>query len=312
MDPQLQVEELVAPLRRDLTSGASDVGRAAAEILRRAAVRLPAGSVEELRWGLGEVSRHVLDAQPSMAPLVRLVSSVVLAVESARTLDEARLAAAHVADTFRAQAAERVGEVARHAVEVLPAGGTIATFSSSATVLAALSAEGEARGLRVVCFESRPLSEGRVLASRLAEAGIDVVYAVDAAIHTLLPTCDAALVGADSIGDRGVVNKIGSTVLARAAADAGIPFYVLADETKLLPTGMAQTVADDRPAAEVWEGPAGVEVWNRYFEILPTRWVTGFVTEHGVLGVDELERLRAALEVPVGVRSWAAERASRG
>ena len=73
MDPDQHLDALVAPLRADVVSGASAIGRMAAEVLRRAAIRLQAGSLEEYRWAMGEVSAKVLDAQPAMAPLVALV-----------------------------------------------------------------------------------------------------------------------------------------------------------------------------------------------------------------------------------------------
>ncbi len=74
MDPDQHLDALVAPLRADVVSGASAaIGRMAAGILRRATIRLQAGSLEEYRWAMGEVSAKVLDAQPAMAPLVALV-----------------------------------------------------------------------------------------------------------------------------------------------------------------------------------------------------------------------------------------------
>jgi len=134
MDAESAVDELVAPLRADTLSGASVLGRTAADVLRRAAVRLQAGSLEELRWGLGDVCRRILDAQPSMAPLVTLIRRVMAAVEEADSLESGRLAAAHAADEFRQGAEARIRAVAAAAVEILPAGGTVATLSSSATV----------------------------------------------------------------------------------------------------------------------------------------------------------------------------------
>jgi len=58
-------DHLVAPLRDDVTSGASHLAAAAAEVLSEAAARLPAASVDELRSSLGSLCLLVLDAQPS-------------------------------------------------------------------------------------------------------------------------------------------------------------------------------------------------------------------------------------------------------
>lgn len=331
MDQHRRFDALVAPLRDDVVSGASVLAKTAAEVLRRAAIRLQAGSLEELRWGLGEVSRKVLEAQPAMAPLLSLVRDVVVAVEGAGSLEDGRLAAAHAADAFRSAFEGRVEAVAEQALAVLRRGGLVGTISSSSTVRTALlHAAGDrskggadpsepkmgaaasehdkgaemSRGFRVLCFESRPMNEGRSLAETLAAAGVDVDYAVDAAAYSLVPTCDVVVIGADSIGDRGVVNKIGSASVAGAARAAGVPLYALADETKILPRGFPQILDDDRPGDEVWAAPPGVRVWNRYFEVIPLQHLTGVVTERGVFSVSELEEMRSGIDAPEGLRRW--------
>jgi translation initiation factor 2B subunit (eIF-2B alpha/beta/delta family) len=171
-----------------------------------------------------------------------------------------------------------------------------------------LTEEAGPRGITVLCFESRPVNEGRHMAAALAKAGVDVVFAVDAAAQLLVPEADAVLLGADSIGDLGAVNKIGSASLAQAARVAGVPVHVLADETKILPRGFPQVLDDDRPGAEVWDAPPGVRIWNRYFEVVPLEWVTSVVTDLGVHSPQALEDRRAALDFPMGLRAWAASR----
>jgi translation initiation factor 2B subunit (eIF-2B alpha/beta/delta family) len=305
MESDERLDALVAPLRADVVSGAAAVAKTAAEIMRRVAIRSPAGSLEELRWVLGEASKRVLEAQPVMAPLVLLVRNVLAAVESAGTVETGRHAGAAAADEFRMGLETRTAAVAARASEVLPPGGVVATMSSSSTVRAALLSACAARACGVVCFESRPMLEGRALATALARAGIAVTFAVDAAAYSLVPTCDLVLLGADSIGDRGVVNKIGSASIASAAARAGVPVYVLADESKLLPRGFPQAVDDDRPGEEVWTPQEPVRVWNHYFEALPLDHVTGVVTESGLLSERDLADLRSRIPFPETLRRWA-------
>ena len=164
----------------------------------------------------------------------------------------------------------------------------------------------------MLCFESRPVNEGRDLARALAEAGVDVRYAVDAAAHLLVRECDAVFFGADSIGDQGVVNKIGSAIIAHSARAAAVPVVVLADDTKILPRGFPQALDDDRPAGEVWSAPDGVAVWNRYFEAVPMEYVTWVVTEDGPLPPSALEERREVLDLPVGLKAWASSRSRAG
>jgi translation initiation factor 2B subunit (eIF-2B alpha/beta/delta family) len=305
MDAEDRLQALVAPLRSDVVSGAATVAKTAAEVMRRAAIRLPAGSLEELRWGLGEAGRRVLEAQPAMAPLVQLVRSVLAAAERAEGVEDGRHAAASAAEEFRGQLEQRSRAVAERAAEILQDRSTVATISQSSTVRAALLAGEQARSRTVVCFESRPMREGCELAASLAAEGVQVTFAVDAAAHSLVSSCEIVLMGADSIGDRGVVNKIGSAALAQAAARHGVPVYVLADESKLLPHGFPQPVDDDRPAEEVWTPQPRLRVWNRYFEVVPIEDVTGVVTEAAVLDAGGLERVRDGIGFPEPLRRWA-------
>ncbi len=304
MDRTQQLEALISPLRADTVSGAAVVGRLAAEVVRRAAVRVQAGSPEELRWALGEVVVKVMEAQPAMAPLVSLARDVLDAVEDAYDVEGGRHLAAQAAQAFRIGLETRAQVVASRGAALLPQEGTVATTSSSSAVRAALLHGAGARNLRVLCLESRPFKEGQLLAASLAKAGVSVVYAVDAAAATLLPDCDMVLLGADSIGDEGVVNKIGSSALAESAHRLGVPVHVISDETKILPPGFPQHIQDDRPAEEVWKAPAGIRVWNRYFETIPQQWITSVVTEAHTFTPSELEAHRRRIVVPRALSTW--------
>lgn len=303
----MNLDALVAPLRADVVSGAAVVSRAAAAAMRRGAVNLPAHDSRELGVALGALSVRVMEAQPAMAPLVQLLTDVLGAVDPDAPLEDARRSAAEAAEGFRASLEERSARLASILAREIPTGSRILTISSSSTVRSAL-VEARGRDIRVLCLEGRPMNEGQGLARTLAHAGIPVTLAVDAAGESLVGESDLVLLGADSVGDSGVVNKIGSLALARAAAARSVPVWVAADRTKWLPPGFPQFHADDRPPDEVWRGARGVRVWNRYFERLPFELVGQIVSDAGVLSPDELRTRRAALEAAPVLSEWAASR----
>lgn len=307
MDAQPGLDDLVAALRADVSSGAAPLARRAAETMRAAAVRLPATSQGELRDGLGRLAREVLRAQPAMAPMVHLAIAVLDAVDGADDLRDARRAGAAAAQAFGDEVDERRRRVVRNAESLLPEEGAVLTVSSSSTVRALLLGRERRGSLRVVCLEGRPLMEGRTLAADLARHGVPVTLAVDAAAGSLVPECARVLAGADSIGDLGVVNKIGTRAAAEAANRAAVPFHVIADRTKILPPGFPQHLADNRPADEVWDAAEGIDVWNRYFEALPLDLVTSLVTDAGVFASDQVEDYRRGLRVPDALRPGADE-----
>jgi len=294
----MDIEPLVAPLRADVVSGATAVARKATGVVRRLAAEAPRDGLPAFRSRLEELAVGILDAQPAMAPLVTLSSGVLRAASEAEDEVDARDAVRGL-ESATAGVARAAGSLFRSSSE------RVLTLSASSTVEAALTRAADDRRIRVRCLEGRPVCEGRGLARRLARAGVRVTLAVDAAAELLVGDCDRVLLGADSVGDAGVVNKIGSVAVARAARAAGVPVHVLTDRTKLLPAGFPQPVDDDRPGEEVWRAPRGVRVWNRYFEHIPLELVASVVTEDGVQAARELEEERRHIEVPSRLREWA-------
>jgi translation initiation factor 2B subunit (eIF-2B alpha/beta/delta family) len=244
-----------------------------------------------------------MDAQPSMAPLVHLLTQVLEALEDDISLEEARRRAARAAETFRDRLDAQGRELSDALADALPDSQTVLTHSASNSVRSGLLKA--RKGIKVICLESRPQNEGHGLARTLAQAGIPVTLAVDAAAESLVPRADLVLLGADSVGDRGVVNKIGSAAVARSAQAHGVPVWVAADATKWMPPGFPQFVADDRPADEIWRGARGVRVWNRYFECLNFELMDRLVCGSGVLSRAELDDRRAELRAAPALLAWA-------
>jgi translation initiation factor 2B subunit (eIF-2B alpha/beta/delta family) len=370
----MDLDRRVAALHADTTAGAAEIAVRAARLLASAAREIPAADATAFAEALTGLTLRILDAQPVMAPLVALAREVVGTLgapssggpgahehrdpASPSRLAALRSGAAEAAGAFAESLPRRQGAVAAEAaLHLLGMEGALLTLSRSSTVERALVEAARRRAsagpaprypLEVVCLESRPGLEGRTLAEALAGAGARVTLAVDAALESLIGGCDALLLGADSIGDAGFVNKIGSAAAAHAARRHAAPVIVLADTTKLLPPGFPQPLGENRPANEVWDGagatgagraddagrpaaeataaeraagadppagdtpdrPPGIHIWNRYFEAVPPELVTLVITEQGALTPAELAGLRAALPVPAALRGWATGRPS--
>jgi translation initiation factor 2B subunit (eIF-2B alpha/beta/delta family) len=303
-----RLEALVTPLRDDVRSGAAQLAYRAANVLREVAGWDGVTGPGDLRALVAEAGIRIIEAQPAMAPLVALAAHVLNAMDGVEGLEEARGSARLAARAFATSLDARAETLARRASALLPAEGDILTLSSSSTVRRVLLLDPLVRRGRVVVLESRPAREGKATARALAEAGIPVLFAVDAAAATLVEGCRVVLLGADSIGDRGVVNKVGSLAAVLGALRADVPVLVAADTTKILPPGFPQRLSDDRPGHEVWSAPDGVTVWNRYFEALPLAAVDVVVTEMDAFRTAEVESWRRALGVPAELAAWARRR----
>jgi translation initiation factor eIF-2B subunit delta len=293
------VEAQIGELAADHTSGAVEIATRAAGVLMLFAAEAEAGEENSFSRELATAGKALIQSQPSMAPLFNLVNSVITAAEAARDRGAARNLVRTTCEAFRAELARRSERIAEQALSLLPEGCTVLTHSRSSTVLAALQlAATGGRLVEVVCTESRPSYEGRTVAATLAQAGLRTTVITDSAAAYFMAQVNRVMVGADSVSDDGLVNKMGTYAIALAARDRDVPFYALCGTEKFLPADYPYFRIAPQDPQEVWpEPPQGVEVLNLYFDVTPLEYVAGVVTEQGVLTPRELQGVVGQLKM---------------
>jgi methylthioribose-1-phosphate isomerase len=166
----------------------------------------------------------------------------------------------------------------------------------------------QGKRLHVLVDETRPRLQGaRLTAWELQQLGIPQALIADNAAGYFMQSgrVDIVLVGADRIAANGdVANKIGTYKLAVLAGENGIPFYSVAPTSTIdlsIPTG-ADIPIEMRDPREVTHvggeqiAPDGVMALNPAFDVTPARYVTGIVTEHGVVRPPFEPGLQAVVE----------------
>lgn len=182
--------------------------------------------------------------------------------------------------------------------------GGLATAKYGTALAPFYLAKERGMNLRVFADETRPVLQGaRLTAFELHEAGIDVTLICDNMAGMVMSKgwVDAVIVGTDRVAENGdVANKIGTYSVAVLAKAHGIPFYVACPLSTIdlnTPTG-SEIPIEERPAEEVTEGfgkrtaPQGVKVFNPAFDITPNEYVTGIITEKGIVTAPFAENLR--------------------
>jgi methylthioribose-1-phosphate isomerase len=145
----------------------------------------------------------------------------------------------------------------------------------------------------VYACETRPLLQGsRLTALELLRTKIPVTLIADSAAASVIDRCDIVLAGADRIAANGdTANKVGTKMLATLAKAARKPFYVVAPTSTFdlaMPNG-GKIVVEERDGEEVRAfagcraAPKAVPVFNPAFDVTPVRFITGFITERGIL-----------------------------
>ena len=237
-----------------------------------------------LRWALDRML-HLADATPG---------------DGTELWEGLRLEATAIWEEDRAMC-RKIGE---HGLAVLPDGANVLTHCNTGalatggigTALAPIYlAHEQGRRVHVYVDETRPLLQGsRLTVWELMHAGIPCTLITDAAAATLMRQAkvDVVLVGADRICANGdFANKIGTYGLAIAARHHGVPFYCAAPwstvdsslaEGDLIPI-------EQRGAGEVTAmagraiAPQGAAALNPAFDVTPARYVTGFITDRGIV-----------------------------
>jgi len=173
--------------------------------------------------------------------------------------------------------------------------GSLATGGYGTALGVIRKAKEEGKQIHVFVDETRPYLQGaRLTMWELMKEEIPATLITDNMAGYMMrkEKIDLVLVGADRITANGdIANKIGTYILAVLAKENGIPFYSAAPTSTLdltLSSGEDITV-EERPPQEVLYiqnkriAPVGAQVRNPAFDITPSRYVTGIITEKGIV-----------------------------
>jgi translation initiation factor eIF-2B subunit delta len=278
-------EDILQEIRKDNRSGAAQLAQKGAQLLLEV---LKTGKAEEIKV----LGRALVDAQPSMAPMVNLVNHLFAAIDALQDQQSIKEKGIAAVQGFLDDLIAGPERIKGNALALLKDKKRVMTHSYSSTVLEVL---GHAEGVEVICPESCPLLEGVRTAQELGERGIRTRIVVDSAAPSLMGECDVVIVGADAVTPEGVVNKIGTYALALAAREQKVPFYVLAGQEKFLPLPLLIEERDPKEVTQ--EAIPHSKVENRYFDCTPLKLITGVVTQDGVIPGKEVRKRLENMEI---------------
>jgi len=284
-----RVRPRVETVATDGEHGSAYVSLRALDVLRdeaALAVERDTGDWESLVALAGDL----LDARPAMTVVPNRVNRVMHAASTGPDDSPARAPAAveAAASAAIADALDADSEAAATAAEYV-GGAEVVTLSRSGTVRAALT-RGDPESVLVA--ESRPGGEGVGVAESLAEGGVEVTLAPDAAIPQLVADgdYDVALVGADAVlPDGSVVNKVGTRALGLAGTREDLPVYAVAASDKISPDPNVHVERGD--PAEIYDGDPNINVAVPLFDVTPPDCHDGLLTEDGLLDPDDIESI---------------------
>ena len=179
-------------------------------------------------------------------------------------------------------------EINKNILKVIKNKEVIFTHCHSTNVVNALIyAKKKKKKFEVYNTETRPLYQGRKTARELRKSKIKVTMFVDSAVGVALSNKQGTkkvkkiFLGADALTKKGIVNKIGSGIIARIAKEEKIPVYIVADSWKFTKSKVPR---EQRKLNEIWDSaPKNIKIKNPAFEFVNKKYITGIITELGVM-----------------------------
>jgi translation initiation factor eIF-2B subunit alpha/methylthioribose-1-phosphate isomerase len=181
--------------------------------------------------------------------------------------------------------------------------GALATVDYGTALAPMRAAHDSGKEIFVFVDETRPRLQGANLTAwELYNEDIAHTLIADNAAGFYLKRgeVDLVIVGADRIAKNGdAANKIGTYEKAVLAKENGVPFYVAAPASTFDPgilTG-AEIPIEERNSQEVLliNGTKitadGVMARNPAFDVTPNKFITGFITEYGILPPNKIEEV---------------------
>lgn len=173
-------------------------------------------------------------------------------------------------------------KIAKEGAKLVKEGMNVFSHCHSSTVLDILkyAKKYQKKDFVVYTLEVEPLLQGRMTAKELADYGIKVIIFPDLAAEEALKKCDIFFFGSDAYLPSGVVNKIGTSVLAHLAKEHDIPRYSCGVSLKYV----RKIEIEKRSGREVWDARnEKITVVNPAFDLTKKKYLSGIISEFGVL-----------------------------
>ena len=286
--------------------GAPAIGIAAAYGFYLGIRELPENSFQSFWVEVERVADYLETARPTAVNLHWAVERLKTTIKAHKDkeISEIKDIVLETAKTIHDEDKRTCKKIGEIGVEIVPESarilthcntGSLATGQYGTALSVIFHAHEEGNDINVWVDETRPLLQGARLTSwELMNAEIPMKLITDSTAGSLMQRgeVDVVIVGTDRVAANGdTANKIGTYPLAVLANENDVPFYVAVP----LSTIDMEVESGDEIPIEEREGdeiasfngsqvaPKKVETYNPAFDITPHRYITGFITEKGII-----------------------------
>ncbi|MEA1924665.1 MAG: S-methyl-5-thioribose-1-phosphate isomerase [Candidatus Altiarchaeota archaeon] len=308
-------------IRNMIVRGAPAIGATASYGMAQAVLEYDLG-FSDFKAYLDEVSLFFHKTRPTAYDLFHAVEHIYNKIIESKDIRDAQDKAVKESIKYAEESAlmcKRIGELGENLIEdgmnILTHcnAGALACVDYGTALSPLRMAHYNKKRMHVYVDETRPRMQGsRLTAWELLQEGIDYSIIADNAGGYFMSRgeIDLVIVGADRIALNGdVVNKIGTYEKAVVAQENNIPFYVAAphssidfncesgEDIKIEERNIDEVLGmwgfdrEKREFRKIRTSPEGSNSRNPAFDVTPSEYITGIVTEDGVYKPDKIRNL---------------------
>ncbi|MFX1259382.1 MAG: translation initiation factor eIF-2B [Promethearchaeota archaeon] len=284
-----KIKKMLNNLRKNNRSGASEFIDKALNIVKSQLEVIP-NQTKDIKDIIIELSKEIINSQPSMAPLINTIGYLISDLDFITKksilyrIEQFNIKKIESEKALEKIFCEFINNNYKQKLKIM-------LISYSSTILNLLLKFKEYE-IEFYVLESRPLLEGQRTAESLSPY-FKTYLIIDAALGKYIDNIDLVLIGIDSIlKDGSIINKIGTYPLAVLANENNIDVYAVGNSLKYnLKNHFGQNIIiEKKPITEVYNDQISnknLEVFNYYFDITPSKYITGIISELGILTIKE-------------------------
>jgi translation initiation factor eIF-2B subunit delta len=141
------------------------------------------------------------------------------------------------------------------------------------------------KDFRVIVVDSRPLLEGRIMLETLRKEGISCTYILLQCLPYVMKDVTKVLLGAAAVmGDGSAQGRVGTACVAMMAQ--GKPVLVCCETYKVTTRMQLESMTDNElgdPSELNDDKQKNLQVFSPLYDLTPSEYISGFVTESGIL-----------------------------
>ena len=298
MQQLIHVEQIVQDIKDIKIQGATNIAKAAFEIIISESKSQNFISFEEYSEFVTTAMQLLIDARPTEPMLFNGMDYIKSQIATCKDnlCDSIQKTVIESATYYLNLIKETAERAILNGLGIINDGDNVLTHCHSTSAVKTLALH-KVKGLKFKVFntETRPLYQGRKTAKDLIEEWIDVTMVVDGVAPFLMDEesgtdlmMDCVIIGCDAIKlDGGVINKVWSYAVGLSALYANVPVYIAGN---LLKVDVHDTIQiEQRHSHEVWEdAPEGLDFLNFAFDKIPPKFIRGIITEFGIIKPREI------------------------